>query len=79
VYLLTRDLLKLLLVALLLALPLAVVVLEKWLSSFAYRVPLSGWVFLLTGAGVVLIALLTVSIQVFKAAATNPVVALRNE
>jgi putative ABC transport system permease protein len=79
VYLLTRDLLKLLLVALLLAVPLAFVLLEKWLSSFAYHVPVSGWVFLLAGAGVVLIALLTVSVQVLKAASTNPVVALRSE
>jgi putative ABC transport system permease protein len=51
VYLLTRDLLKLLLVALLLAVPLAFVLLEKWLSSFAYHVPVSGWVFLLAEQG----------------------------
>lgn len=79
VYLLTRDLLKRLLVALLVGLPLAFVLLEKWLASFAYRVPISGWVFLLAGMLVILVALVTVSVQVLKAALINPVIALRTE
>jgi putative ABC transport system permease protein len=78
-YLLTRDLLKQLLVALLVGLPLAFVLLEKWLASFAYRVPVSGWVFLLTGLLVIVVALVTVSVQVLKATLINPVVALRTE
>ncbi len=79
VYLLTRDLLKRLLVALLVGLPLAFVLLEKWLSSFAYRVPISGWVFMLAGLLVILVAFVTVSVQVLKATLINPVIALRTE
>jgi putative ABC transport system permease protein len=79
VYLLTRDLLKLLLVALLVGLPLAFVLLEKWLASFAYRVPISGWVFMLAGMLVILVAFVTVSVQVIKATLVNPVIALRTE
>jgi putative ABC transport system permease protein len=52
---------------------------NKWLHNFAYRINISWWVFALAGAIALLIALLTVSVQSYKAASKNPVEALRYE
>jgi hypothetical protein len=77
--LLTSDYLKLVMLSLLLAIPLAWYALSKWLESFAYRIPLTGWVFALAGGIALLVALLTVSFQSVKAALANPVKSLRSE
>jgi putative ABC transport system permease protein len=52
---------------------------DRWLKDYAYRVPISGWVFLLAGVLALGIALVTVSILALRAAVANPVKALRSE
>lgn len=76
---LTGSFLKLILLAFLLASPLAYYLMQKWLINFAYRIEMEGWMFLLAGALSIVVALLTVGIQSLKAAWANPVKALRNE
>lgn len=79
VRLLSKDFLKLVLIANLIAWPLAWLVLSKWLQDFAYRINISWWVFLAAGIAALLIALLTVSFQAIRAALMNPVKSLKNE
>jgi len=69
----------LVLISVLIACPIAWYVMDKWLQNFAYRISISWWVFILAGFIALLIALLTVSIQSYKAANRNPVEALRYE
>jgi putative ABC transport system permease protein len=77
--LLSKDFLKLVVVALLIATPVAWWAAAKWLQSFAYQVPLSWWMFGLAGLLAVVIALATVSFQAVRAALANPVKSLRSE
>jgi putative ABC transport system permease protein len=79
VALLSKDFLKLVGVAVLIAWPVAWFVMRMWLQDFAYRVELGWWAFILAGLFAVVIALLTVSTQAVRAAAANPVEALRYE
>ena len=79
VALLSRDLLKLVLIALLVASPVAWYAMSQWLDGFAYRTSVGVGVFLLTGLVAIAIALLTVSFQSVKAALMNPVKSLRSE
>lgn len=76
---LTRDFTKWALLANLIAWPLAYYAMHHWLQNFAYRIHMSWWVFALSGALALLLSLLTVSFQAFKAATANPVVSLRYE
>ncbi len=73
------DFLKWLFLAFMLAMPLAYYGVTFWLKGFAYKISLNPWMFLLSGGAVMLITLLTVSWQSYKAAVTNPVDSLRNE
>ncbi|RAK02827.1 putative ABC transport system permease protein [Larkinella arboricola] len=75
VTLFSRDFLKLVLVAILIASPVAWYAINRWLQDFAYRIEIDWWVFALA----ILIALLTVSYQSVKAALMNPVRSLRSE
>ena len=77
--LLSIDFVKLVLLANLVAWPIAYFAMNKWLQDFAYRIDLGGWIFALAGGMALLIAVLTVSTQAIKAALTNPVEALRYE
>jgi putative ABC transport system permease protein len=77
--LLSKDFLRLVLLALVIASPLAWWAVNQWLRSFEYRAELSWWVFGLAGILAVAIALLTVSFQSVKAALMNPVKSLRTE
>jgi putative ABC transport system permease protein len=77
--LLTTDFLKLVILSIFIATPIAWWLMNKWLSDFAYRINISWWVFLFAGVIAILIALMTVSFQAIKAAATNPVKSLRSE
>ena len=77
--LLSREFVGLVIVACLLASPLAAYFLNDWLSQFDYRISLNLWVFVLVGGLAILIALLTVSFQSIKAALMNPVTSLRSE
>jgi putative ABC transport system permease protein len=77
--LLSKDFVKLVLVAIVIATPLGWLIMTKWLQGFAYRTPIHWWVFGAAGLGAVLIALFTVSFQSIKAAVASPVKSLRAE
>ncbi len=79
VALLTRDFLKLVVAAVVLASPVIYWLMSRWLEGFAYRVDLGPGVFLLAGGIALAIALATVSSQAFRAASADPVRALRSE
>ncbi len=79
VRLLSQDFLKLVVVSLVIATPVAWWAMDKWLQSFAYRVPLSWWMFALAGLLAMVIALFTVSFQAIRAAVANPVKSLRSD
>jgi putative ABC transport system permease protein len=76
---LNRDFIKWVLVAFIVACPVAWFAMNKWLENFAYKTELSWWIFALAGVLALGIALLTVSWQSWKAASRNPVEALRYE
>ncbi|QHT69980.1 FtsX-like permease family protein [Rhodocytophaga rosea] len=76
---LTKDFLKLVVLAFLIATPLAWFLMSRWLEDFAYRISISPWMFASAGLAVILIALLTISYQTIKAALANPVSSLRSE
>ncbi|MBW7838794.1 MAG: ABC transporter permease [Chitinophagaceae bacterium] len=76
---LSRDFLKLVLIASLIAFPVAWWVMHRWLQDFAYRIKIDWWVFLIAGLIALLIALATVSFQAIKAAMANPAKSLRTE
>jgi len=77
--LLSIDFVKLVLIAIAIATPIAWYGMYKWLQDFAYQVPLSWWIFVLSGFMAIAIALFTVSFQSIKAALMNPVRSLRSE
>ena len=77
--LLSKDFLKLILVAFVLSIPVAWYLMSQWLSDFAYRTTIGAGVFVLAGVLALLIALITVSYQAIKAAVANPVTSLRME
>jgi len=79
ILMLSKDFLKLVLIALVVAFPISWWLLDKWLQSFAYRISISPWIFLGSGALVILITMLTISFQSVKAALSNPVRSLRSE
>jgi putative ABC transport system permease protein len=76
---LSKDFMKLVLIAAVIAFPLAWWMMNKWLQDFAYRTNINWWIFLLAGAIAAFIALFTVSFQAIKAAMQNPVKSLRSE
>ena len=76
---LSKEFIKLVLIASLVAFPVAWWVMNKWLQSFAYRIHISWWIFAVAGLVALLIALITVSFQAIKAAIANPVESLRSE
>lgn len=77
--LLSKDFIKLVLIAILVATPVAWFAMNKWLEGFAYQVPVHWWVFLISGALAVVVALVTISFQSVKAAMMNPVKSLKSE
>ena len=79
VTLLSKDFLKLVLIAIVIASPLAWYAMSQWLQSFAYKIDLEWWVFVLAGFLAIGIALITVSFQSIRAALMNPVKSLRSE
>jgi putative ABC transport system permease protein len=76
---LSKDFIKLVLVAILIAIPISWYVVDNWIQDFAYRIAIEWWVFLLAGMIAVVIALATVSSHAFKAAMMNPVDSLKSE
>ncbi len=77
--LLSKDFVTFVIIALLVAAPVAFLFMHKWLQNYQYRTPIAWWIFAVTGAGTMLITLLTVSYQSLKAALANPVRSLRSE
>ena len=77
--LLAKDFLKLVLIAIVIASPLAYFFMQKWLADFVYRIDIQWWMFVTAGLGAVAIAFLTVAGQAIRAALTNPVKSLRSE
>jgi len=79
VYTLSRDFVKMVVLSILIATPLAWFFMQKWLDNYSYRIEISAWIFISVGVGAVLIALVTVSYQSIKAALMNPVKSLKSE
>ena len=79
VSLLSKDFIKLVIIAIVIASPIAWYVMHHWLRAFAYKIEISWWIFAGTGAVAVVIALLTISFQSIRAALMNPVKSLRSE
>ncbi|MEE9362030.1 MAG: FtsX-like permease family protein [Cellulophaga sp.] len=79
VQLLTKDFIKLVLVAFVIASPIAYFFIQRWLEGFTYRVAIKLWVFLLAGGFALFITLITVGFQSIKSAIANPVKSLRTE
>ena len=77
--LLSADFIKLVVLSIIIASPLAWWAMDKWLQGYSYRITIGWWVFAFAGMGTILIALLTVSFQAIKAALANPVRSLRSE
>lgn len=79
VILLSRDFIQLVLIAFVVACPLAWYIMSQWLSEFAFRIQINWWTFLTSGMVAIAVALITVSSQAAKAAMSNPVKALKAE
>jgi putative ABC transport system permease protein len=78
-YLLNTDFLRWVLIAIVISIPISVYIMSEWLKRFAYKTELNWWIFGLSGISAILIAVLTVSWQSWRAATRNPVEALRYE
>ncbi len=76
--LLSRDFVRLVLLSIVIAAPIAWWSMSKWLQSYVYRIDIGAWMFAVAGAMVVLIALVTISFQALRAATANPVKSLRS-
>jgi len=77
--LLSKEFVILVTVSFLVAAPLAYFGLQQWLQHYSYRTTIPWWIFAITGAGALLLTLLTVSLQIIKATMVNPVKSLRSE
>lgn len=75
----SKDFIVLVIIALLIASPIAWYFMDRWLQDFTYRIKISWWVFVIAGVSAILIALLTISFQAIKTAIANPVKSLRTE
>jgi putative ABC transport system permease protein len=77
--LVTKEFLKLVLLANIIAFPIAYFLMKKWLDDFAYKVGIDPYLFVLAGIAALVVAFLTISVQAIRAAHTNPVESLRYE
>lgn len=79
VFLLSKDFLKLVLLSIVIAVPLAWYFSNQWLSYFAYQVEMPKWSFVIAGLTAIVLSLITLGVQSLKAAITNPAESLRSE
>ena len=79
VAMLSKDFIKLVFIAIIIAAPLAWLVMNKWLQGYTYRQNIKWWVFVVTALSTVVIAFVTISFQSVKAAMANPIKSLKNE
>jgi putative ABC transport system permease protein len=77
--LLNRDVIRLIMISLMIATPLSWFIMEQWLQDFAYRIPINGRIFVISGIATILISIVTVSYYSIKAAFANPAESLRSE
>jgi putative ABC transport system permease protein len=77
--LLSKEFLLLVVIALVIASPLAWLAMNNWLQNYAYKITISWWVFVIAGLAAIAIALITISFQAIKTAIANPVKSLRTE
>ena len=75
----SKDFIVLVVVAMIIATPVAWYSMNRWLEGFAYRIDIHFWIFLLAGVAAIAVAALTISFQAIKAARGNPVTSLRSE
>ena len=78
-FMMSKDFLVLVLIALIIAAPVAYYFMHNWLEDFAYRTTISWWIFGLSGMAMIILAMLTLSIQTIRSAMANPVQSLRTE
>ena len=78
-FLISKDFLRLVVLAVLIATPISWFMMHKWLNDFPYRIQIQAWMFVLAAVAALLIALLTISINTLRAAMQNPVKSLRSE
>jgi putative ABC transport system permease protein len=76
---LNRNVLIVLSIAYIISVPVAYYIVHRWLQQFAYKIPIYWWVFALAGLLIFIVTVITVSLQSYKAAATNPVEAVKGE
>lgn len=79
VSLLSKEFVTLVLLSFIIAAPVAGYIMDQWLREFAYKIELSWWIFALSGAAVLVIALFTIAIQATQSATVNPVKSLKSE
>jgi putative ABC transport system permease protein len=79
VSLLSKDFMQLVIIGFIIAAPLAWWAMNEWLHDFAYRTPIRWWIFASSGILMIVVALLTLSIQTIRSAIANPVKSLRTE
>ncbi len=79
VRMLSKDFVKLVLIAFIISTPIGWWLMSKWLQDFAYKIELNWWIFVLVGVSTLMVALITLSFQAIKAAISNPVNSLRTE
>jgi putative ABC transport system permease protein len=77
--LLNKDFFRWIIIAFIIASPIALIIMHRWLQGFAYRTELNWWIFALAGLLTIAITFLTISWQSWKAATRNPVEALKYE
>ena len=77
--LLSKEPVRLIFIALLVASPIAYWAMQNWLENYGYKVNIAWWIFLFAGAGTLLVAVLTISIQTVRAAISNPAKSLKHE
>ncbi len=77
--LLSKDFVQLVMIAFVLAIPIAYYYLHDWLQQYTYHIEISWWIFAAAGAGALVITILTVSYQALRAALVNPVQSLKSE
>jgi putative ABC transport system permease protein len=75
----SSEFIRLVLIAFVIAVPLSLYGINRWLENFAYKTPVNAFIFVIAGSGALLIAVITVSFQSFKAASVNPIKSLRTE
>jgi putative ABC transport system permease protein len=75
----SKDIIKLVVLAAIIATPVSWLAMDNWLQNFAYRINISLWIFFFAGIAALLIAILTISYEAVKAALANPVKSLRTE